>query len=90
MEYLVAELLELAGECTQARNKVRIMPRDMMFAIKNDSELDQVRTRSHRFEHLSSFLAYQLLKDVVLPSTGSRPFVHPNLLPVGTGDRKKK
>lgn len=39
VEYLVAEVLELAGECAVQMKKKRIVPRHLMAAIKMDDEL---------------------------------------------------
>ena len=38
LEYLVAELLELAGNIAKENNKKRINPRHVLLAIRNDSE----------------------------------------------------
>lgn len=42
LEYLVAEILELANECATQNTKHRITPRHILFAIKNDEELDKM------------------------------------------------
>lgn len=42
LEYLVAEILELAGKEAADNKKVRIIPRHIMFAIRKDEELSDL------------------------------------------------
>uniref|UniRef100_A0A3Q3BFA3 Histone H2A n=1 Tax=Kryptolebias marmoratus TaxID=37003 RepID=A0A3Q3BFA3_KRYMA len=42
LEYLCAELLELAGKACQENKKQRITPRHILLAVKNDEELNQL------------------------------------------------
>jgi len=42
IEYLVAELLELSGNCAREHKKTRIIPRHIKLAIKNDEELNKL------------------------------------------------
>ncbi|NWX33679.1 H2AX protein, partial [Notiomystis cincta] len=42
MEYVVAEVLELAGNAARQNRKMRILPRHIQLAVRNDDELNKL------------------------------------------------
>ena len=82
LEYLTAELLELAGEMAKAGKKTRIAPRHIMLAIRNDEEVMNL----HLNFNISSTMhchhqINKLMSEVTIAAAGVVPGIHQVLLP---------
>jgi len=66
VEYLMAEILELAGNAARDNKRIRVKPRDIQLALCNDEELNAlVKSCSSHY----------------IASGGSIPYIHDALLP---------
>ena len=67
LEYLCAEILELAGNAARDNKKSRIIPRHIQLAVRNDEEQPQELNK--------------LLGNVTIAAGGVLPNIHANLIP---------
>jgi len=65
LEYLAAEVLELAGNAAKDNKKTRIVPRHILLAIRNDEELNKLL-------HNATIAEGGVLPNIAGPVTGNK------------------
>ena len=75
MEYLMAEVLELAGNCARDNKKKTIKPRHIMMAVEMDDELKPLFDAAN-VTVATIFLYIIFIQQVILPGGGVVPGIH--------------
>lgn len=90
LEYLAAEILELAGNAARDNKKHRIVPRHLQLAIRNDEELGKLLGDVVISQGGVGMCTFYALVFLFLTTPLLVPHIAPELLPTKTGKGKKE